>query len=283
MRGKDIFSSSTSAPSPRPGSLVPSLLLRPPDTRWGGAAQPSTPTGVQSKTRLKPHVRVPGWHTATRAPPQNTSLGPLRCSGEKKISFGLGRTWEGSIALGSRSAIGVTAEQKHPKAASTEARTSRALERRVKRSSKEPSPAPRGSSGDVPSPRPWGSGGEVSARGSSLPITNNYPPVAVDPGPVSGCQLARWSPATAGWWGFNDLIDLPDGPTRCARRAGARGEQRAEPSPSPGGDLGAPGDRQEQGGGGGGRESISGGTQFNAIKKREKRRCKGALLKQGIA
>lgn len=105
--------------------------------------------------------------------------------------------------------------------------------------------------------------------------------MAADLGPVSGCQLARWSPATAGWWGFNNLIDLPDSLTRCTRRARARGEHWAEPSPSPGGDLGAHEDSQDRGGGGSGRESISGGMQFNAIKKRKKRRCKGALLKQG--
>lgn len=47
--------------------------------------------------------------------------------------------------------------------------------------------------------QPRGSSGEAAACGSSLPITNNYPPSVADPSPVSWCQLARWSLATAGW------------------------------------------------------------------------------------
>lgn len=47
--------------------------------------------------------------------------------------------------------------------------------------------------------QPQGSSGEAAARDSSLPITNNYSPSVADPSPVSWCQLAGWSLATAGW------------------------------------------------------------------------------------
>lgn len=45
-------------PPPVPPALPPSLLLEPHRRRWGGPAQPSSPTGVQSKTRPR-GPRVP--------------------------------------------------------------------------------------------------------------------------------------------------------------------------------------------------------------------------------
>lgn len=44
----------------------------------------------------------------------------------------------------------------------------------------------------------------------------------------------------AGWWEFNNLIDLPDSPTCCTRRAGASGEHWAELVLLPGGEIWEP-------------------------------------------
>lgn len=44
----------------------------------------------------------------------------------------------------------------------------------------------------------------------------------------------------AGWWEFNNLIDLTDSPTCCTRRAGASGEHWAELVLLPGERFGSP-------------------------------------------
>lgn len=53
--------------------------------------------------------------------------------------------------------------------------------------------------------------------------------------------MGRWSLTMAGWWGFNNHIDLPDSPTCCTR-----GEHQAALGPSLGTDLGAHGDTHDR-------------------------------------
>lgn len=205
-----------------------------------------------------------------------------------------GWTWEGSIVPGSCSA---GEEQRwgkalqtpqHLQAASTEAGKSRALEFiSLKRTARRHLQPRRDGVGKSPLP------GQASGRGAPaaklLPKALRYQlqtiilPWRLTSAP---CPGASWPDGARPRPAGGDLITLLICQT--ARHAAPEPVGSIGLSPAPrrgwGGNLGAHGDSQDRGGGGGSRrESISGGMQFNAIKKREKRRCKRALLKQGRA
>lgn len=283
VRGKDLFSSSTSAPSPRPGSLVPSLLLRPPNTCWGGPAQPSTPTGMQSKTRPNPMC---GHQDGTRLPvflPKAPAWGCCIAPVRKKSVLG----WEGRGKGPSRWAADRQSErrrsksirkqpaprQEHPERSSIELKG--AARRHLQ---------PRGDRAGMSPHR-----GRGAPAAKFLPEALRYQlqtiilPWRLTPAP---CPGASWpdgaQPRPAG----GDLMTLLICQT--ARHA-------APAVPEPAGSSGlspAPrrGEIWEPTGTGRSREEVAVGGRASLeerslmrLKKREKRRCKGALLKQGIA